>query len=152
MYVCLCSVNSQVYKLTACSTNEALTWVENLQGKRGEFIKVRSAMEDTMLEQEKERYNLRPPSSKPMGALVPTSPVDSPLRSSPGVESIVLSKIRYIHSVYFWMGKSHDNNCLFESMGQTGPISNWVEQVEVGFDNSSMGTYTGSTPNWVDAG
>ena len=88
------SVNDQLYKLTAGSSNEALTWVENLQGKRGEYMKVTSAMDNNAQEQDRDKRTLHGFRTKPMETLARPRDNGSPLRTPPGVRNIVLSKIR----------------------------------------------------------
>ena len=79
-------MNEQTYVLAAVSGEEALKWISNLQGKRGAYIKASVMMEETALEQERDRKSLKP--NRPVGALA--SQDASPLT----VRNIVHSKIK----------------------------------------------------------
>ena len=87
----LCSVSGHIYKLCASNSNEALTWVEKLQEKRGEYIKVNDMRKKTASDQEKDRRTLRPLLSNPVGLLAREE--SSPQRSPPNVRKIVNAKI-----------------------------------------------------------
>ena len=89
-----CSSNGQAYVLAAESSDQALSWIGQLQEKRQDYIKVSSVLEDTALEQERDRRTLRP-LNKPVGALAYT-PGDDPQRSPPSVRKIVRSKLRSV--------------------------------------------------------
>lgn len=90
-----CSDNKQTYVLAAADANKALSWISSLQEKRGDFIKVSSALEETALEQEKDKKTLRP--SKPVGALALTDGEEDQAQRSPTtVRKIVRSKLRFV--------------------------------------------------------
>lgn len=88
-----CSANGQTYVMAASDSNEALAWISNLQEKRGDYIKLSAVMDETALEQEKDRRTLRP-FNKPVGALANTPEEDSAQRSPTSVRKIVHSKLR----------------------------------------------------------
>jgi hypothetical protein len=76
--------------MAASNSDEALSWISNLQEKRGDFIKLSAAMDVTALEQEKDRRTLRH-LSKPVGALAqPPEDQGSPT----SVRKIVRSKLK----------------------------------------------------------
>lgn len=82
--------------LAAADGNKALSWISSLQEKRGEFIKVSSALEVTALEHEKDKRTLKPP-SKPVGALALTEGEEDSTQKSPTtVRKIVRSKLRLV--------------------------------------------------------
>lgn len=89
-----CSANGQTYILAAGDANRAHSWISSLQEKRGEFIKVSSALEETALEQEKDRRTLKP-QNKPVGALAITELQleDTAQHSPTNVRKIVSSRI-----------------------------------------------------------
>ncbi len=89
--LCIFSSNGLAYVLAAADSNQALAWISNLQEKRQDYIKVSAVLEDTALEQERDRRTLKP--NKPVGALA-YSPEDDPQRSPPSVRKIVRSKLR----------------------------------------------------------
>ena len=99
MCVCVYSVNGRIYKLSASSGNEALTWVEKLQEKRGEYLKVKDMRKKSADEQEKGKKTLRPPCDNPVGVLHQQSKDQSPQRSPPTIRRIINSKIGSVECV-----------------------------------------------------
>lgn len=77
--------------MAASDANEALTWISSLQEKRGDYIKLSAAMDETALEQEKDRRTLRP-LGKPVGPLAELPEDELPT----SVRKIVRSKLRYV--------------------------------------------------------
>lgn len=92
MTVLYFSSNGQAYVLAAASSDQALTWISQLQEKRQDYIKVTSVLEDTALEQERDRKTLRP-LNKPVGALAQDT-ADDKQTSPPSVRQIVRSKLK----------------------------------------------------------
>lgn len=87
----MCSANGQAYVFSAGSGNEALAWIQHLQDKREEFIKVSSALQESALEQEKDRRTLKA-LNRNVGALA--IEIEEEQKSQTAVRRIVRSKIR----------------------------------------------------------
>ncbi|XP_064395380.1 uncharacterized protein LOC135342564 isoform X2 [Halichondria panicea] len=81
--------SQQLYLLSAGSDQDALTWIEKLQEKRSEYIKVSSAIEDNAQVQEKERKVFRPPNTQPASVLAANEARSSP----PSVRKIFSSRL-----------------------------------------------------------
>jgi len=76
--------------MCAQSSNDALSWVEKLQEKRGEYMKACDIRKKSTSEQERGKKTLRPFCDNPAG-LVHQEP--SPQPSPPSVRRIINSRI-----------------------------------------------------------
>lgn len=89
------SANEQTYVMTASSGDAALSWISNLQNKREEYIKMSAVMEETALEQERDKKTLKT-LNRHVGALATPTDEEQGLNSPTNVRKIVRSKIRYV--------------------------------------------------------
>ena len=78
--------------LAAADSNQAHSWISNLQEKRQDYIKVSAMLDTTALEQERDRKTLKPLNT-PVGALAQNTE-DSSKKSPTSVRKIVRSKLK----------------------------------------------------------
>ena len=82
-----------MYKLCAKTSNDALSWVEKLQEKRGEYMKACDIRKKSTSEQERGKKTLRPFCDNQAGLVHHTSREPSPQVSPPSVRKIINSRI-----------------------------------------------------------